>query len=281
MQVIIGLFIIKYRSESVCILHNHKKVTHKNTYITALHKIFVSTDDEVPIGIEVKETTPSVQSLQKTLKPEQIFDNIIGYQDIKKLFNLSFSSEKPVHILLVGPPASAKTLFMLECMRLERSYFTLGSHSTKSGMLDYLFEKRPRYLIIDEIEHMPVKDQTALLSLMEAGIVAETKYQKTRKTQLKTWIFATSNNTERMLTPLLSRFLVLHFKQYKYESFHEVAVHLLCSQGTPKEIAAAVADAVWSKMKSKDIRDCIKIGHLAKTKDDINWIITTLQNYKL
>lgn len=280
MQVIIGLFIIKYRSESVCILHNHKKVTHKNTYITALHKIFVSTDDEVPIGVEVKETTPSVQSLQKTLKPEQIFDNIIGYQDIKKLFNLSFSSEKPVHILLVGPPASAKTLFMLECMRLERSYFTLGSHSTKSGMLDYLFEKRPRYLIIDEIEHMPVKDQTALLSLMEAGIVAETKYQKTRKTQLKTWIFATSNNTERMLTPLLSRFLVLHFKQYKYESFHEVAVHLLCAQGTPKEIAAAVADAVWSKMKSKDIRDCIKIGHLAKTKDDINWIITTLQNYK-
>jgi replication-associated recombination protein RarA len=281
MQVIIGLFIIKYHSESVCILHNHKKVTHKNTYITALHKIFVSTDDEVPIGVEVKETTPSVQSLQKTLKPEQIFDNIIGYQDIKKLFNLSFSSEKPVHILLVGPPASAKTLFMLECMRLERSYFTLGSHSTKSGMLDYLFEKRPRYLIIDEIEHMPVKDQTALLSLMEAGIVAETKYQKTRKTQLKTWIFATSNNTERMLTPLLSRFLVLHFKQYKYESFHEVAVHLLCAQGTPKEIAAAVADAVWSKMKSKDIRDCIKIGHLAKTKDDINWIITTLQNYKL
>ncbi len=280
MQVIVGLFIIKYRSESVCILHNHKKVTHKNTYITALHKIFVSTDDEVPIGVEVKETTPSVQSLQKTLKPEQIFDNIIGYQDIKKLFNLSFSSEKPVHILLVGPPASAKTLFMLECMRLERSYFTLGSHSTKSGMLDYLFEKRPRYLIIDEIEHMPVKDQTALLSLMEAGIVAETKYQKTRKTQLKTWIFATSNNTERMLTPLLSRFLVLHFKQYKYESFHEVAVHLLCAQGTPKEIAAAVADAVWSKMKSKDIRDCIKIGHLAKTKDDINWIITTLQNYK-
>ena len=241
----------------------------------------MSTDDEVPTSIEVKETTPSVQSLQKTLKPEQIFDNIIGYQDIKKLFNLSFSSEKPVHILLVGPPASAKTLFMLECMRLERSYFTLGSHSTKSGMLDYLFEKRPRYLIIDEIEHMPVKDQTALLSLMEAGIVAETKYQKTRKTQLKTWIFATSNNTERMLTPLLSRFLVLHFKQYKYESFHEVAVHLLCAQGTPKDIAAAVADAVWSKMKSKDIRDCIKIGHLAKTKDDINWIITTLQNYKL
>jgi len=254
---------------------------HRKTSISSLHiKYFVPTDDQLPIG---DETIPIVHSLQKTKtspKSEQLFEGIVGYHDVKKLFNLSFSSEKPVHILLVGPPASAKTLFMLECMRLERSYFTLGSHSTKSGMLNYLFEKRPRYLIVDEIEHMPMKDQTALLSLMEAGIVAETKFQKTRNTQLKTWIFATSNNTERMLTPLLSRFLVLHFKQYKYESFHEVAVHLLCSQGTSTEMAAAVADAVWSKMKSKDIRDCIKIGHLAKTKDDIDWIVATLQNYK-
>jgi replication-associated recombination protein RarA len=213
-------------------------------------------------------------------KSEQLFDSIIGYSDVKRLFNLSFSSEKPVHMLLVGPPASAKTLFMLSCMKLERSYFTLGSHSTKSGMMDYLFQKRPRYLIIDEIEHMPIRDQTALLSLMETGIIVETKFKKNRNTQLKTWIFATSNSTDRMLTPLLSRFMVLHFKQYKYETFQEVAVHLLCREGISREIAIATAETVWSKMKSKDIRDCIKIGHLAKTKDDINWIAQTLRNYQ-
>ena len=213
-------------------------------------------------------------------KSEQLFDSIIGYNDIKRLFNLSFSSEKPVHILLVGPPASAKTLFMLSCMKLERSYFTLGSHSTKSGMIDYLFQKRPRYLVIDEIEHMPIKDQTALLSLMETGIIVETKYKKTRDTQLKTWIFATSNSTDQMLTPLLSRFMVLRFKQYKYEAFQEVAIHLLSREGISREIAIATAETVWSKMKSKDIRDCVKIGHLAKTKDDVDWIAETLKNYK-
>ena len=213
-------------------------------------------------------------------KSEQLFDSIIGYNDIKRLFNLSFSSEKPVHILLVGPPASAKTLFMLSCMKLERSYFTLGSHSTKSGMMDYLFQKRPRYLVIDEIEHMPIKDQTALLSLMETGIIVETKYKKTRDTQLKTWIFATSNSTDQMLTPLLSRFMVLRFKQYKYDAFQEVAIHLLSREGISREIAIATAETVWSKMKSKDIRDCVKIGHLAKTKDDVDWIAETLKNYK-
>src|ERR671936_767670 len=195
---------------------------------------------------------------QKTTltKYEQLFDNIIGYNDVKRLFNLSFSSEKPVHMLLVGPPASAKTLFMLSCMKLERSHFTLGSHSTKSGMIDYLFQKRPRYLIVDEIEHMPMKDQTALLSLMETGMIAETKIQKTRSTHLKTWVFATSNATDRMLTPLLSRFVVLHFKQYSFGSFQEVSTHILSREGVPPDVAAAIAEAVWAKLKSKDIRDC-------------------------
>jgi hypothetical protein len=83
-----------------------------------------------------------------------------------------------------------------------------------------------------------------------------------------------------MLTPLLSRFMVLHFKQYKYENFHEIAVHMLSHQGISKEIASPVADAVWSKMKSKDIRDCIKIAQLAKSKDDVNWIVETLKKYR-
>ncbi|HEX2306493.1 MAG TPA: hypothetical protein VHH33_09415 [Nitrososphaeraceae archaeon] len=208
-----------------------------------------------------------------------LFDNIIGYDDIKKLFYLSFDSQRPIHILLVGPPASAKTLFMLGCMKLERSYFTLGTHSTKSGMVDYLFEKRPRYLIIDEIEHMSIRDQTVLLSLMETGIIAETKHMKTRNTQLKTWVFATTNETTHMLTPLLSRFMVLHFKQYKFENFVDISIHMLWQDGISKDIAKEVSTQVWHKMRSKDIRDCIKIAHLAKTKDDVNWIVETLLRY--
>lgn len=233
---------------------------------------------EVPIGIKKIEREFS-ENNEYSLS-DQLFNSIVGYNDVKKLFRMSFSAEKPVHILLVGPPASAKTLFMLDCIKLERSFFTLGSHSTKSGMIDYLFKQRPRYLIIDEIEHMPMKDQTALLSLMETGIIAETKYQKTRNTQMKTWVFATSNGTERMLTPLLSRFIVLHFKQYRYENFRDIAVHILAQEGISSEVASASADAVWRKMRSKDIRDCIKIGRLAKIKEDVDWIAGTLKSYK-
>lgn len=236
------------------------------------------TEDELPVGVHEEHVDGS--AAEKLARPEPLFESIVGYADVKKLFQMSLSSDKPVHILLVGPPASAKTLFMLECMKLERSFFTLGSHSTKSGMIDYLFEKRPRYLIVDEIEHMPMKDQTALLSLMETGIVSETKFQKTRNTQLKTWVFATSNGTDRMLTPLLSRFVVLHFKQYSFGSFQEVCTHILGLEGVPADVAASIADAVWARLKSKDIRDCIKIGRLAKTREDVEWIAQTLRTYR-
>jgi len=237
-------------------------------------------EEKVPVPTREESIfNPRIEKLT-ALKSEPLFDSIVGYSDVKRLFQLSLSSEKPVHLLLVGPPASAKTLFMMECMKLERSYFTLGSHSTKSGMLDYLFDKRPRYLIVDEIEHMPMKDQTALLSLMETGILAETKFQKTRNTHLKTWVFATSNSTERMLTPLLSRFVVLHFKQYSFGSFQEVCTHILGREGVTSDIAVAIAEAVWTKLKSKDIRDCIKIGRLAKTKEDVEWISHTLRAYR-
>jgi Holliday junction DNA helicase RuvB len=238
-------------------------------------------EEKLPVPAREEDiVSPGIERLTAAIKPEPLFDNIVGYSDVKRLFHLSLSSEKPVHLLLVGPPASAKTLFMLECMRLERSYFTLGSHSTKSGMIDYLFDKRPRYLIVDEIEHMPMKDQTALLSLMEAGILAETKFQKTRNTHLKTWVFASSNATDRMLTPLLSRFVVLHFKQYSFGSFHEVCAHILGREGVSPDVASAIAEAVWIKLKSKDIRDCIKIGRLAKKKEDVEWIVQTLRAYK-
>jgi Holliday junction DNA helicase RuvB len=209
-----------------------------------------------------------------------LFENVIGYDDIKKIFKMSLNSDKPVHILLVGPPASAKTLFMLELLNLERSYFTLGSHSTKAGMIDYLFDYRPRYLIVDEIEHMPYRDQTSLLSIMETGIITETKSQKTRSTQLKTWIFATCNNKERLLTPLLSRFIIFHLKPYNRSKFIEVSNGLLVKNDIPMEMANEISRVVWTKLKSKDIRDCIKISRLARTIEDIEWIGKTLNQYK-
>ena len=139
----------------------------------------------------------------------RLFDPVVGFNDLKEIFQLSIDADKPVHILLVGPPASAKSLFMSCITKLERSYYAVGSSSTKSGIFDYLFEHRPRYFIIDEIEKMSKRDQASLLNLMESGLLSELKHRQQRMTQLKTWVFASANDEDKLLAPLLTRFTVI------------------------------------------------------------------------
>ena len=95
----------------------------------------------------------------------RIFDNIIGYEGIKRTFIRSLNSEQPVHILLVGPPGQAKTLFLkciLETFGEKKAFFIVGGNASKSGLIDVLFDMQPRYLLVDEIEHLKPEYQTML-----------------------------------------------------------------------------------------------------------------------
>ncbi len=108
------------------------------------------------------------------------------------LFGMTLESSHNCSILLTGPPASAKTLFLQSLMKLKDSRFIDCSNATKSGVVDYLFEQRPKYLLLDELDKLSRKDQTFLLNLMETGTVSETKYGRTRKMELKTSVFASN-----------------------------------------------------------------------------------------
>jgi len=72
-----------------------------------------------------------------------MFDQIIGYDGIKRTFARSLDSKEPVHILLVGPPGQAKTLFLksiLETFGEKKTFFTVGGNASKSGLIDVLFD---------------------------------------------------------------------------------------------------------------------------------------------
>jgi MoxR-like ATPase len=210
---------------------------------------------------------------------DKLFEDIIGYDDIKRLFRMAINANDPVHILLIGPPASAKTLFMRTLTQLQNSYFTDGGNSTKAGMIDYIFNNEPKYLLIDEIDKMSTKDQTFLLNLMETGIVSETKHGKTRTIHMKTWVFASSNNITNITRPLKSRFFPIKFKPYTYEQFYEITVKVLKRQNINEEIAKATANAVWKRIKSGDIRSCVRIARMAKSVQDIDFITETFLKY--
>ena len=218
---------------------------------------------------------------------EKFFSDIVGYSDLKKLFMRSIIGKEPSHILLTGPPASSKTIFLLQMMKgLDNSYFTDGIGTSGVGMADYLFEHpSTKYLLIDEMDKMKKSDQVALLNVMETGILSSTKVRKTRQLEMSLWIFATSNSLDYLSKPLKSRFLIFYLPEYKYEEFVEISTKLLKERYKIEvRTASKVADKVWNELNSKDIRDVLKVGKMAKHEEadsDIDWLIHAYKKYAI
>jgi MoxR-like ATPase len=159
--------------------------------------------------------------------------------------------------------------------KLQNSYFVDGGNASKAGLTDCIFFNRPNYLLIDEIDKMSLKDQAFLLNLMETGTISETKHRKTRTAQVKAFVFATSNTIQNIMAPLQSRFFVVNLEPYTYEQFYYITVGLLTSRkyNVDEEIADATADAIWDA--TQNIRDCVRIGRLAKSREDVNWLVNS------
>ena len=83
-------------------------------------------------------------------------------------------------------------------------------------------------------------------------------------TQLKTWVFASCNSTDKLLPPLLTRFKDIHLKPYTEQEFVNIAVEILDrEEGIDRDVATMIADAVFNRLKSTNIRECIRIAGLA------------------
>jgi hypothetical protein len=107
---------------------------------------------------------------------------------------------------------------------------------------------------------------------METGIVSETKHGKTREAKIKTSVFASSNDPTRLSGPLLSRFFIAELEPYTYEQFYEITVHLL-----DKDFARIIADAVWNT--SWTLRDRVRIGKLARSEEDVIFLVEKFLNH--
>jgi Holliday junction DNA helicase RuvB len=225
----------------------------------------------------------NAQHQSKLRSPEErFFSEIEGYNDIKKLMMRCIVSPEPTHVILDGPPASGKTIFLLSMQkRLDNSYFVDCTNTTGAGMVDYLFNHDVKYLLLDEIEKMSKRHQNVLLNLMETGILTSTKVKKTYEKKMNLSIFATTNNIDSISKPLRSRFLEFSLPEYTFEEFDKLAVKLLVERyGHSQELSHKVSDIIWNKIKSKDCRDILQVGKLSKNISDVEFVATTLKKYK-
>ena len=163
-----------------------------------------------------------------------------------------------------------------------KAYFVDGTTASGMGIIDYLFDHNDlKFLLIDEIDKLNKKDQKTLLNVMKTGILSDVKAKSSksaRQTQMHLSIYATSNDTSNILTPLLSRFIKLKLPEYDLEIFTEICQKLLSRKyDKDHEIIQAIVQYVWEH--TRDIREAIAIAKIVDTSDEVNSIASTLRRY--
>jgi Holliday junction DNA helicase RuvB len=196
--------------------------------------------------------------------PADLFDVVEGLDDVRRKLRLALEAERPVHVLLLGPPASAKTVLLYEVGRLPGARLTLGGTTTRSGLVGYLLaEPATRYLVIDEIDKMGGSDLSGLLSVMETGLVTRLQHGHQETERRHVWVLAGANRVARLPPELLDRFLVIVLGRYGAEQLRQVVEAVLVRhEGVDPELAREIAKRAAAGPHS--VRAAVRIARMAR-----------------
>jgi Holliday junction DNA helicase RuvB len=195
---------------------------------------------------------------------EDLFADIIGHEDVKELLLAALLAEKPVHVMLTGPPALAKTLFLWDIEQTfgEQAIWLVGSATSKAGLWDLVAEREPRILLIDEMDKMNATDMAALLTIMEGGRLVRAKRGRELDIHNPLKVVAASNRLEKLSPELRSRFAIRRLNPYSRLEFLIVVKGVLMrKENLSEELAEKIANDLDGK--SQDVRDAIRVARLA------------------
>lgn len=210
--------------------------------------------------------------------PDDLFDDVIGYEDVKWVLRRALTTDDIVNVLLIGPPGSAKTVFLMAMQDLEGAQFVSGKSSSGPGVLDVMFDETPRYLAIDEFDDMDKETQRVLSQHMDTGIVDETKHKKNRSMKTNTNTFGSANSATGIIRQVQDRFVDLHFEKYNQEEFYEICEHLLPRrEGVTPEEAKTIADEIWKIEGGANVRKAISVARLSR--GDPKKVTDVLEDY--
>lgn len=243
---------------------SHSATCYRVAEPEALRQALARVDAQGDVLAEVYEDVPG-----------DLFDVIEGHDRLKNLLRLAIAAPRPVHLLMDGPPATSKSLFLSELARLQPSRYALGGTTSRAGLVEYLLAERPRFLIIDELDKMAAADLSALLSVMESGIVSRLKRREDQVRRVHVWVFAGANRLQHIPPELLSRFWRAHLDPYSDEEFRRVVVAVLTKrEGVDAEMANYIARQVGRR--SRDPRDAVKVARLGTSKADVDLLVSEL-----
>jgi len=243
-----GLLEIVYHSNS----YRGMRLTQKGREQAELLSI---TDKPIPLE------APQSQKLEL---PDDLFEDIIDHEDIKELLRASLMAEKPVHVLLAGPPALAKTLFLWDIERVagEKAIWLMGSATSKGGLWDKIAERQSQIILIDELHTMNAVDTAGLLSIMEGGRLVRTKVGRELEFTIPVRVIAACNRVYGLSPELLSRFAVCKIQPYDRSDYLTVVKGVLVRR---EGVSADMAEEIARRLDglSQDVRDSVRVARLA------------------
>jgi len=209
------------------------------------------------------EAAESTADYQPTFS-DDLFDDITGHDEVKELLKACLTAERPVHVLLTGPPALAKTLFLWDIERAagEAAIWLVGSATSKACLWDVVAERQPRIILIDELDKMNAADTAALLSVMEGGRLVRAKKGRRLDLSRPLRVVAASNRHHSLSPELRSRFAVRELKPYGRSDYLAVVRGVLVRrEGLDDETAGEIARKLDGL--SQDVRDAVRVARLA------------------
>jgi replication-associated recombination protein RarA len=210
----------------------------------------------------------------------QFFSNIYGLDGMKENVFRALISEEQINILLVGPPATSKTLVMSTIQeKCNDVFYYDASNTTSAGLIEELFYNRnAKLIIIDEIDKLKRNDLSSLLSLLNNGkIVKKLKEIRYDFKIENVKIFATSNSIVNLSKPVRSRFQEYYLREYGDDDFIKVVKFCLIKK-LPEEICEAIGLMLIS-IERKDVRAAIGISNLLKTNDTKEDVLRVFENW--
>lgn len=230
------------------------------------------------IALATEDTAPEAEVEHESMEdvdPEALFEDVVGREKPKKWLRRTIDNLTQVHHLLYGPPGGGKSEVLDDILELpgaERLVFT-GEQTSAAGVNQLLREKRPRFLVVEELEKGAKKDRQALMTLCGKGYIEETKAdgRGDQKIALDTIVLATANDLEA-ITPdsLVDRFMTWEFAQYDYEEFETVCREVLPREtGVNSALAVEIAGAVHDKLGSTQVREARRIAQLAEDTHEV------------
>lgn len=224
------------------------------------------------------------------------FEDIEGYDNIKEFLSNYFKSEEDLNIMLVGSPATSKTMFLKAIRKQYKDalYYDF-SNTTGRGFIKLLIEKQKQFgskkevvLLLDEIDKInPPSDTDMLLNLLEENEVHYTKNKIDVHIKMNLKVFATANSKEGFTKHFLSRFFVIDLKEYDRDQFIKIATKIaneylkVKNKDRRDEIAQEIADKMFAAghKNIRQVRDVMKLYNVYGGKKTVDEVLAFRTEY--